>query len=83
MESPLLNGRLRYSGGDGVDISMNRSISSIDTNAELNYNMNNQSFSTNLRHRLAPNLDLKFGATQAPQSTQTDGRAAFEYRLDF
>lgn len=83
MESPLVNGRLRYNGGDGVNIMMNRKISSIDSQAEFNFNMNNQSFSTSVRHTLTPNLDLTFGASQTPLTNQTDGRAAFEYRLDF
>jgi|GEM_PF-1931908 len=83
MESPLLNGNLHYDG-NGLNISMNRTISSIDSKAELNYNVSNQSFSTNIRHQLAPNLDLTFGASQVPtQSKQTDGRATFEYRFDF
>jgi hypothetical protein len=82
MESPLFNGTLHYGVGD-LNISVNRRISSIDTSAELYYNMNNQSFNTQLRHSLAPNLDLTFGASQIPDTRQTDGRAGFEYRLDF
>ena len=82
MESPLLNGTLHYGVGD-LNISVNRRISSIDTSAELHYNMSNQSFNTQLRHSLAPNLDLTFGASQVPDTRQTDGRAGFEYRLDF
>ncbi len=83
MQSPLMNGTLRFRGGEGVDISMNRSISSIGSQAELNYNLNNQSFSTQLRQSIAPNVDFTVGASQAPATKQTDGRATFEYRLDF
>lgn len=83
MESPLVNGRLKFQSGNGVDISMNRKISSISSEAELNYNTNTRSFNTEFRHRLAPNIDLSFGASKAPEATQTDGRASFQYRLDF
>ncbi|MBS1959016.1 MAG: hypothetical protein JST80_06050 [Bdellovibrionales bacterium] len=83
MESPFLNGKFKFSGDNGAEISMNRAISSIDSQAEFNYNLKDQSFSTSIRHKIAPNLDFTFGAQQLPQSTITDGNAKLEFRLDF
>lgn len=83
MQSPFLNGSFKLSADQGVEINMNRTISSIDARAEFNYNIRNQSFSTTIRHRIAPNLDFSFGASQVPQSSVTDGNARIEYRLDF
>lgn len=83
MESPFLNGRFRFSAGEGVDIHVNRRIASIDTQAEANYNLRNRSFSGNIRKSLSPGLDLTFGASQLPNSDVTDGNARIEYRLDF
>jgi hypothetical protein len=83
LQSPILDGKMRFSGDDGMSISMNRSISSINSQAELNYNVQSQSFSTQLHHQLAPNLDFSFGASKAPSAIQTDGRATLQYHLDF
>jgi hypothetical protein len=83
MESPFLNGKFRLSADDGVEIHVNRKISSIDTQAEANYNTRNRSFSTQIRKSLAPNLDFTFGASQLPDSNVTDGNARLEYRYDF
>lgn len=83
MQSPFLNGRFRFSASDGADINLNRKISSIDSQAEVNYNTRYRSFSGQVRKTIAPNLDFTFGAQQIPQSSATDGNARIEYRLDF
>jgi hypothetical protein len=83
MESPLLNGRFRFSANTGFDLHMNRQISSIESQAEFNYNLREHTFSTSIRKRIAPNLDFSFGASQIPRSTLTDGNARLEYRFNF
>ncbi|MBC7397748.1 MAG: hypothetical protein H7333_09925 [Bdellovibrionales bacterium] len=83
LESPFFNGRLSFSGNDGLNVSMNRSIASINTNAAFAYSVKQQSFSGQISHPLAPNLDLSFGAVQLQQTNQTDGQAKLEYRLSF
>jgi hypothetical protein len=83
MESPLLNGRFRFSADQGFEVHMNRAISSINSRAELNYNIKNQTFSTSIRKRIAPNLDFSFGAAQFQQHSPTDGNARLEYQFNF
>ena len=83
MESPLANGTLDYSRGVGMNVTVNRNISSIDSRAQFNYNVTNQSISTQLSHKIAPHLDLTFGTTQNPLINQTDQQAKIEYRIDF
>jgi hypothetical protein len=83
MESPLLNGKLSFTAGDGVSMSMNRTIASINSRAEMNYRLRDQVFTGQLVHPLTNHLDLSFGAGQVQQSNQTDGRAALMYNLNF
>ena len=83
MDSPLMNGKLRFSASDGVDLSMNRKISSISSQAEVKYNTKNQALSTQVRHNLMPHVDLTFGSSISPQTTQPDNRAGVEYRFSF
>ena len=83
MDSPLLNGKLRFSQTDGMDLSVNRRISSIDTSAELKYNSKNQALTTQMRHNLLPHVDLTFGSQMSPTLPQTDNRAGIEYRISF
>ena len=83
MESPFLNGKFRYSADNGIDIYMNRTISSIGSQAEFNYNLQNRVFSTSIRKSIVPNLDFTFGASQIPDTSVTDGNARIEYRFNF
>jgi hypothetical protein len=83
MESPLLNGKLSYTGNDGINMKINRKIDSISSSAEANYNATQRVFSGQLVHPLIPHLDITFGAAQLQQSTQTDGRASLQYNLNF
>lgn len=83
MESPLLNGRFRFSADQGLELHMNRTISSLKSQAEINYNVKQQTFSTSIRRRIAPNLDLSFGASQFHPNSPTDGNARIEYQFNF
>ena len=82
-ESPILNGKLAFTQADGMNMKVNRKITSINTQAEMNYNPKDQIMSGQLSHPLIPNLDLTFGTTQYQQTNQTDGRAALRYNLNF
>ena len=81
--SPLLNGSLKYNPSNGIDLSINRSISSIQTSAELKYNVQSQGVTSQIRHHLMPNLDLSVGTTQMPNTNQPDNRAGVEYQIHF
>ncbi len=83
MESPLLNGKLSFSGLDGFTVSVNRSIASTGTQAGMVYNAKQQSITGQLTHPLTNNIDFSFGAVQLQQTNQTDGQAKLEYRLSF
>jgi hypothetical protein len=84
MESPLLNGRLRFNGGEGFSINMNREIPGLKSRAEIDYQSRTQSLTTQIRQPIAPHLDLTFGTSQIPQlNNQTDGRAKIEYQFQF
>jgi hypothetical protein len=84
MESPLLNGKVRFSGSEGVMVNMNRDLQPIDSHAELNYNAKTQSVSTQISHPLGPHLDFSVGSSQIPEmNNQTDGRAKIEYKISF
>lgn len=77
MGSPLLNGRLKFDAKEGMDLGVNRSISTLQADAAVQYNARNQVFSTEVRKKIAPNLDLSFGASRLDQNTKV------EYRLNF
>jgi hypothetical protein len=77
MGSPLLNGKLRFDGKDGMGVGFNRRITDIQTEAGVQYNVRNQVISTEVRQKLAPHLDLSFGASRIDQNTK------IEYRLNF
>jgi len=77
MGSPILNGKLRFDGASGMGIGLNRKITDINTEAGVQYNVRDQVMSTEIRQRLAPHLDLSFGASRIDQSTK------IEYRLNF
>ncbi|MBU6154510.1 MAG: hypothetical protein KGP28_09440 [Bdellovibrionales bacterium] len=84
LESPFLNSRLLFDGGTGFTMNINRSIASINSTVDLNYNSRSQSFSTEFRHPIAPHLDFSIGATQIPElNNRTDGRARIQYQFDF
>ena len=83
MESPILNGKLSYTGTDGINMKVNRKIDSISSTAEANYNATERIFSGQLVHPLIPHLDVTFGAAQLQQTNQTDGRASLQYNLSF
>lgn len=77
MGSPLLNGKLRFDGKEGMDVGFNRRISSLQTEASLQYNVRTQVMSTEIRQKLAPHLDLSFGASRLDQNTK------IEYKISF
>ncbi len=77
MASPILNGKLKFGAQDGVGGEVNRRITSFQTDAALQYNSRERAFSTEVRQRLSPNLDLSFGASKIDQTTK------LEYRLNF
>jgi len=77
MGSPLVNGKLKFDANEGLGIGINRSIADIQTSAGLNYNAKSQVISTEVRKKLAPNIDLSFGASRVDQNTK------LEYRLNF
>ena len=83
LQSPLLNSSLQYHSDTGMGLNINRKISSIDTSAQINYNMKNQTVGTQINHQLAPHLDFTFGVSQNPQSSQPDNRAGLQYQINF
>ena len=83
VESPLVNGKLKFQSNNGVNLNINRTISSIQSNAEVNYDVRSQTVSTQLKHRIAPNLDLSFGASESPLQNQIDERATIQYNISF
>lgn len=83
MESPILNGQFRFDQMNGAEVAVNRSVSSIDARAELSFNTKRQAVSTQVYHRIAPNLDLSVGASQNLINTQAEGTARIQYQIDF
>ena len=77
MASPLMNGKLFYNAREGAGMGINRSIADLETEAGLQYNAKSQVLSTEIRKKIAPNLDLSFGASKIDQNTK------IEYRLNF
>ncbi len=77
MNSPLLNGKLNFDAKEGIGIGFNRKIHELQTDAVILYNAKNQNISTELRKKIAPNLDLSFGASRSDQNTK------IEYNLSF
>ena len=77
MNSPLLNGNLKYEGMNGMGVGVNRIVSPLQTMGSVQYNVRNQLMTTEVRQKIAPNLDLSFGASRLDQSTK------IEYRLNF
>jgi hypothetical protein len=83
MRSPLLDGKLQFSMNDGNSVSINRSISSIDSKAEFKYNLRYQTMTGEIHHTIIPHLDLNFGSAQIPLQNQTDGHAGLLYQFNF
>ena len=83
MESPLLNGKLSFSGGNGINMNINRKIDLMNLTAEMNFNQRDQVLSGQFVHSLTPHLGLVFGATQSQQNNTSDGRASLQYNLNF
>jgi len=77
MQSPLLNGKLKFDTQAGMELGFNRRFEPLKTDAMLNYNVRNQTISTEVRHKLAPNIDLTFGVSRLDQNTR------IEYRFNF
>lgn len=77
MSSPLLNGRLKFDAREGMGVGFNRRLNQLNTEAAVQYDVRNQVFSTEVRQRLSPNLDLSVGASRLDQNTK------IEYRLNF
>lgn len=77
MSSPLMNGKLKFDASEGIGIGFNRSIEELQTEAVVEYNSKSQIISTELRKKIAPNLDLSFGASKIDQNTK------IEYRINF
>lgn len=77
MASPLLDGKLKFDPREGFGLGINRNIIDIDTEAGIQYNAKSQIISTELRKKIAPNLDFSFGASKLDQNTK------IEYRLNF
>jgi hypothetical protein len=84
LESPLLNSKVVFGAQSGVEVNINRSIASLGSSAELNYFGSTGSFSTQIRHPIAPHLNLSIGTSQIPEmNNRTDGRAKIEYQINF
>lgn len=83
LESPIFNGRLVYTGGDGIYMNVNRSIAALNSRAEMIYSQKDQTITGALVHPLMPHLDLSFGAAQYQNTNQTDGRASLQFNLSF
>lgn len=83
LQSPLLDGRLRYQSSGKMEVSINRTISSINTTAELNYNGIDGVQGARIYHRLAPNLDLTFGTHHNPTSRYHENSAGVNFHIDF
>lgn len=77
MNSPLFNGKLKFDGVEGMGLGIDRKISEIQAEASIQYNAKNQTFSTEVRKKIAPHLDLTFGASKMDQNTK------IEYRINF
>ncbi len=77
MQSPLMNGSLKFEQNTGLNVSINRSFDEYQTSTHLNYNAREQSISTEVRYRLMKNLDLSIGASRLDQNTR------IEYRFNF
>lgn len=77
MASPLVNGKLKFDPTEGMGIGFNRKLMKSQTEAGVQYNAKSQVFSTEVRQKLSPNLDLSFGASRLDQNTK------IEYRINF
>jgi hypothetical protein len=83
LESPIMNGKLSYTGDNGVSMNMNRKIEIINSRAEMIYSATDRTFTGQIVHPLTTHIDLSIGSSQIPQTTQTDGRATINYNLNF
>jgi hypothetical protein len=83
MESPILNGKLSFTGGSGFNMNVTREINPVNLRAEMNYSQHDQNITGQFVHPITPNLGVVFGATQWQQNNQTDGRASVQYNLSF
>lgn len=83
IHSPILNGQLKFDQAVGAEVSVNRSISSIDTRAEFAFSTKKQAVSSQFYHSILPNLDLSFGASQNITAPQVEGTAKIQYQIDF
>lgn len=77
MQSPLMNGTMRFEQATGMNISVNRNFDRFRTDTFFNYQQQNQAFSTGFRYRLTPNLNLSIEAGRYDQNTR------IEYRFNF
>jgi hypothetical protein len=77
MSSPLLNGQMRFDSNLGNQFILHRNFEMIRTETSLQYRFQDQVISTEIRYRVAPNIDMTFGASRIDQSTK------LEYRFNF
>jgi hypothetical protein len=80
-KSPIVNGQLRFDQTQGLNVGVNRSLSSINTNAEINYNSAQNGFSGNILHQLLPNVSIGIGTGINQGVQENTGR--IQYHLDF
>ena len=55
MDSPIVNGKLRFESGNGLNVGFNREVHEVDMKAEVLYNFQHQSFKTQISHQIAAN----------------------------
>ncbi len=82
LSSPLLNGQLRFDQSNGLNLGVNRSISSFHTSAGLQFNPKSQSINSQLNQRIMPHLNFSVGAGQSAGNPK-EGTAKIEYELHF
>lgn len=79
--SPLLNGELKYQAANGVNVSVGRSISSINTKTRVEYNLTSGNLSSSIEQPLPNNFSISIRGGQT--SGKPDGAAVLNYQLNF
>ena len=81
MGSPILNGQLKFVGGDGINVGINRMVPGINSRAEVKYKVSQQAVSTQLSRMLVAHLTLSVGASESPAIGTIEKIARLAYQI--
>jgi len=81
--SPILNGQLHYNPNQGLEFSVGRTISSINTSSQIHYNFTSQTFQSTFTQPITNQLNFQVGAGQDSITRVPAGTAQFNFHMDF